>query len=104
MPRPPEALSHRVHDILVGWEPPFEERRFPNPPSNLFVPLRISQAAPTVPAVADHFGISRNAVSYWGKSGIVPAERVVDLCNLTGGFIKAPQLRPDVFKGDYAGV
>ena len=23
----------------TGWEPPFEERRFPNPPSNLFVPF-----------------------------------------------------------------
>jgi hypothetical protein len=21
------------------WEPPFKERRFPNPPSNLFVPF-----------------------------------------------------------------
>jgi hypothetical protein len=26
------------YENYVGWEPPFEERRFPNPPSNLFVP------------------------------------------------------------------
>ena len=31
------AGAGRVYDKCIGWEPPFEERRFPNPPSNLFV-------------------------------------------------------------------
>lgn len=75
-----------------------------NPPINKDWVRAAIKAAGGVPAVADHFGISRNAVSYWGKTGIVPAERVVDLCDLTGGFIKAQQLRPDVFKGNYSGV
>ncbi len=37
------------HDSFVGrcWEPPFKERRFPNPPSNLFVPCNSEGASTT---------------------------------------------------------
>ncbi|MFA5206931.1 MAG: hypothetical protein WC708_21225, partial [Lentisphaeria bacterium] len=34
--RPPPYTTRPAAD--PSWEPPFEERRFPNPPSNLFVP------------------------------------------------------------------
>lgn len=61
-------------------------------------------AAGGVEAVAKVLGVTKPAIYHWINSGRVPSERVVDLCDLTGGFIKASQLRPDVFKGDYAGV
>jgi hypothetical protein len=34
---------------MTIWEPPFEERRFPNPPSNLFVPFADSAGRPCYP-------------------------------------------------------
>ncbi|MFA5206913.1 MAG: hypothetical protein WC708_21130 [Lentisphaeria bacterium] len=34
---PPQPVAAK--DSRASWEPPFKERRFPNPPSNLFVPF-----------------------------------------------------------------
>jgi len=45
--------------------------------------------------VADHFGISWQAVQLWRKSR-VPAERVMRLSRLSG--VPPEQIRPDVFE------
>jgi len=60
-----------VHDNFVGrcWEPPFKERRFPNPPSNLVVPFadfagsHRPQTAPEITEAA--CGIRKNVQKFW---------------------------------------
>jgi hypothetical protein len=43
-----------------GWEPPFEERRFPNPPSNLFVLFANLAGRRGRPAGCSVFGVQEN--------------------------------------------
>jgi DNA-binding transcriptional regulator YdaS (Cro superfamily) len=42
-------------------------------------------------------GVSQQSVSLWVKNGKVPAERVVDAEDATGGKITRRQFRPDLF-------
>lgn len=47
-------------------------------------------------ALADQFNLTAMAVTKWGQSQ-VPLERAIKIEQLTGGQVRAAQLRPDVF-------
>lgn len=63
-------------------------------------PTAISKAiadAGGMKAVAEHCGVSVQAVHKWIKAGMPPAERCLDLERLCKGAVSRYELRPDVF-------
>jgi DNA-binding transcriptional regulator YdaS (Cro superfamily) len=46
-------------------------------------------------ALARRIGVSRNAIWQWRDKGRIPAERVLDLENITG--IPRHEIRPDLY-------
>ena len=55
--------------------------------------LAIEKAGGTA-KVADHFGISSQAVSQWDRC---PSGRVIALEDMTGGAVSRHELRPDLY-------
>lgn len=47
--------------------------------------------------LAQHLGVTPQAVSRYRVLGEVPAERVLPLVAMTGGRVRAHQLRPDLY-------
>ena len=48
-------------------------------------------------AVARALGITRQAVTFWVRTGRLPAERAIELEELTEGRVTREMLRPDLF-------
>jgi DNA-binding transcriptional regulator YdaS (Cro superfamily) len=50
-------------------------------------------------AMAQHFGLSRAAISNWFEHG-VPASKVDKVCEACGDIVQVHQLRPDRFRSN----